>query len=227
MAKPVCVKPVCVIVGIGESLGAGLARRFGAGGYAVALIGRRTAEVERHVEALKAKGVEAHGFPGDAVDPAAVKAIFAAIREGLGDPQVLIYNAAIVGPGRLTETDYDEFQRRITVDTVGAHLAVREVAPAMRRAGRGTILFSGGSLATQPNADWGVLAAGKAAQRAMVIALDQELRGDGVHVATVEIHGHIQSMPYYAPDRLAEAYWGLHQQSPVEFQTELVYREPD
>jgi NAD(P)-dependent dehydrogenase (short-subunit alcohol dehydrogenase family) len=219
-------KPVCVIVGIGESLGASLARRFGAGGYAVALIGRRAAEVERHVQALSAQGLEARGFPGDATDPAAVGKIFSAIRETLGDPEVLIYNAAIVGPGRLTETDFDTFRRRFAVDTEGALLAIQQVVPAMRRAGRGTLLFSGGSLATRPNADWGVLAAGKAAQRAMVIALDQELRGDGIHVATVEIHGHIQSMPYYAPDRLAEAFWALHQQPPAEFETELVYREP-
>jgi NAD(P)-dependent dehydrogenase (short-subunit alcohol dehydrogenase family) len=219
-------KPVCVIVGIGESLGAGLARRFGAGGYAVALIGRRAAEVERHVQALSAQGLEARGFPGDATDPAAVGKIFSAIRETLGDPEVLIYNAAIVGGGSLLEAGFDEFRRRFAVDTDGALLAVQEVAPAMRRAGRGTILFSGGSLAVHPQAVWGVLSVGKAAQRTMVLLLDQELRGDGIHVATVEIHGHIQSMPYYAPDRLAEAFWALHKQPSGEFQTELVYREP-
>lgn len=224
--EQVMAKPVCVIVGIGESLGAGLARRFGAGGYAVALIGRRAAEVERHVDALKAGGVEAHGFPGDASDPAQVAAAFKAIRETLGDPEVLIYNAAIVGGGSLTEVGFDEFRRRMAVDIDGAFLAAREVIPAMRRAGRGTLLFSGGSLATQPQAVWGVLGAGKAAQRSMVLSLAQELGPEGIHVATVEIHGHIQSMPYYAPDRLAEAFWRLHQQRPKEFETELVYLEP-
>jgi NAD(P)-dependent dehydrogenase (short-subunit alcohol dehydrogenase family) len=219
-------RPVCVIVGIGEALGAGLARRFGAEGYALALVGRRAAEVERHVDALKAIGVEAHGFPGDASDPATVKATFAAIRERLGDPEVLIYNAAIIGGCALTEVAFDEFRRRIAVDVDGAFLTAREVIPAMRRTGRGTILFSGGSLATQPQAVWGVLGAGKAAQRSIALSLDQELRGDGIHVATVEIHGHIQTQPYYAPDRLAEAYWRLHRQAPGEFENELVYLEP-
>lgn len=219
-------KPVCVIVGIGDALGAGLARRFGAGGYAVALIGRRAAEVERHARELSALGMEAHAFPGDAVDPGQMDAVFGAIRDRLGDPEVLIYNAAIVGGGSLTEVGFDEFRQRMAVDIDGAFLAAREVIPAMRRAGRGTILFSGGSLATRPQAVWGVLSAGKAAQRSMVLSLASALRGDGIHVATVEIHGHIQSDPYYAPDRLAEAYWRLHQQTPDQFESELVYLEP-
>jgi NAD(P)-dependent dehydrogenase (short-subunit alcohol dehydrogenase family) len=71
-----------------------------------------------------------------------------------------------------------------------------------------------------------VLGAGKAAQRSIALSLAQELKGDGIHVAIVEIHGHIQSDPYYAPDKLAEAYWGLHRQAPGAFETELVYREP-
>jgi NAD(P)-dependent dehydrogenase (short-subunit alcohol dehydrogenase family) len=218
---------VCALVGIGDHLGLGLARRFAAGGYAVALIGRRPDRVEAHAQTLRGEGLEAHGFPADAADAASLAAAFAAIRERLGDPQVLIYNAAIVEQGAIATVDYGYFQHCFEANAGGALRAVQEVLPAMRKAGRGTILFSGGMLAFDPLPDWGILAAGKAALRSLAFSLDKELRGEGVHVATIAIYGSIQFDPFYAPERIADAFWTLHEQGPGEFQRELIFRNED
>lgn len=219
---------ICVLVGTGPSLGAGLARKFAREGCRMALVSRN-AEALAVLEAeLRAEGLDATAFPADAADPASVAACFADIRQRLGDPAILLYNAAIVEPATLSDADFAYVMRCFGANAGGALLCAQQVIPAMRRNERGSILFSGGVLAFEPIPGWGVTAIGKAALRNMALVLDQELRGDGIHVASVAIHGGIQVDPFYAPDRIADAFWTLHQQQPASaFEREVHFKRPD
>jgi NAD(P)-dependent dehydrogenase (short-subunit alcohol dehydrogenase family) len=84
--------PVCAVVGVGEGNGAALARAFAQTGLAVALLARRTDFTGQLAGSLP----DARAYACDASDPAMVAEAFARIREELGDPTTLIYNA---GPG--------------------------------------------------------------------------------------------------------------------------------
>lgn len=217
---------ICAIVGTGPALGAGLAWKFAREGCRVALVSRGVQGTERLQDELRSEGLDATAFPADASDPASVAAAFDLIRETLGDPSILIYNAAIVEPRMLADADYDYFLHCFGANAGGALLCAQQVIPAMRAAGRGTILFSGGVLAFEPIAGWGVTAVGKAALRNMALVLDQELHGDGIHVASVAIHGSIQHDPYYAPGRIAETFWQLHTQT-APFEREVHFKHPE
>src|SRR5690242_19427207 len=84
---------IAAVLGVGPGLGAAVASRFARGGYTVALLARR-ADALRDIEAqITATGARAASFPADAADPDSIAAAFAAVRESLGDPNVLVYNA--------------------------------------------------------------------------------------------------------------------------------------
>lgn len=217
---------ICVIVGAGPDLGIGLARKFASEGCRVALIARRAEPLREVAASLQADGLDVTAFPADATDRESVADVFAAIRLALGEPSILIYNAAIVEPVTLADVDLEYFTRCLNANAVGALICAQQVIPAMRSARRGTILFSGGILAFEPIKGWGVTAVGKAALRNMALVLDQELRDDGIHVASVAIYGAIQKDPFYAPERIAETFWQLHLQE-APFEREVHFKRPD
>ena len=78
-----------LIVGAGPGISASLARQLTAAGLAVGLAARDTAKLG---DIVRETGATA--FAADATDPAAVAALFAAVDERLGEPDVVIYNAS-------------------------------------------------------------------------------------------------------------------------------------
>ena len=160
---------------------------------------------------------------GDETD---LRAAFATIRAQAGDPDVLVYNASLFIPGKPTELGYDDFVTGLRVGVAGALVSAQEVAPAMRAAGRGTILITGSGVALKASAGSAALAAQKAAIRSLAFTLADELGPEGIHVATVTIRGVLAAGTFFDPVRVADAYWELHEEragSPDGWRTELDY----
>ena len=82
-----------VIVGFGPGVSTAVADRFGAAGFAVALIARSEKRLAAAVAMLTAKGISAAAFRADAGDPVAVRAAIAQARAALGPVSVLHWNA--------------------------------------------------------------------------------------------------------------------------------------
>src|ERR1700742_4140995 len=100
-------RPVCVVVGVGPGNGAAFARRFDRDGYAVALLARS----EDYTNQIAGELTEARAFACDAGDPASVERAFAAIREHLGPPEVVVYNAGtgvFGGFDKVTAKDFED-----------------------------------------------------------------------------------------------------------------------
>lgn len=210
----------CIVVGVGPGLGAALARRFDRGGFAIGLIARRAESLDDLARGLSGPTAVA---PADAGDPRALAGAIDAVTAELGDPAVLVYNAAIGAGDGVDELDPAQFNARICVNIGGAFAAARAVYEPMRRAGRGTIVFTGGRLATHPMPSYAALSAGKAGVRALALAMHEAWKPDGIHVGTVTIHGIIGSDERHAPDAIADAFWGLHEQPRGAWDAELVY----
>ena len=210
----------CVVVGAGPGLSAAIARRFAGGGFPVALIARRPESLRALAESLDGTTATA---PADAGDPDAVAAAIADVVGRLGDPGVLVYNAAALHGDRPEELTPAELAATLRVNVGGALAAARAVVQPMRRRGRGTILFTGGGLAMHPSPAYTSLSVGKAAIRALALVLHDAWGPDGVHVGTVTIAGFIRPSTHFAPEAIAEAYWRLHVQPPGEWDAELVY----
>jgi NAD(P)-dependent dehydrogenase (short-subunit alcohol dehydrogenase family) len=206
-------KPVCVVVGVGPGNGAALARRFHAAGYAVALLARSTnltAELARELDGARA-------YACDVGDEASVAATFAAIARELGPVEVLLYNAGSGVWGTVEDVAAKDFEQAWRVNALGAFLASKQVIPAMKQAGAGSIVFIGATASRRGNVKTAAFAPAKAAQRSLAESMARHLWPAGVHVGLMILDGVVdlprtrQMMPgkpdsfFIKPDDVAEA----------------------
>jgi hypothetical protein len=94
-------RPVALVTGVGSGTGAAIARRFSAGGCAVAMParnGKRLAALEDEIENAKA-------FVCDVADEAQLGAVIVAATEALGVPSVLVHNAVGGAFGNFLDID--------------------------------------------------------------------------------------------------------------------------
>ncbi len=217
--------PACFIVGAGPGIGAALATAFAAEGFDIALLARTPSKLRELCSELAQRfGRRVQAYAADAGDEAALQRGLAAAREDFGDPQVLIYNAAATVPGAPTQIPIERLINEFRVNVAGALVAAREVAPAMVRAKQGTILITGGGFAYEPAMKYASLSLGKAALRSLAYTLAQEFGAHGIHVATITVHGFIQTGTPFDPERIAQAYLWLHRQPKGHFDIEKIYK---
>lgn len=212
-----------LIVGVGPGLGLALARAFAAEGHQVALFGR---DIER-LTALSAEVTTPDGtaraYQVDVADADALQAALRSAAHDLGAPSVLVYNAARLVQDTPTGLDAEQLARTFAVNVTGAVVAARTVLPLLD-GGRGTLLFTGGSLAVRPSPLYTSLSLGKAALRAYVQALHEEQQGGEVQVTTVTIDGQIGGGdPRLAPEAVAGAFVDVHRRPREEWEAELRY----
>ena len=178
-------KPVCVVAGIGPGNGAAFARRFAADGYAVALLAR-AAEPAR---GLAAALPDARAWQCDVGDAGSVAEVFDAIRGTLGDPEVVIYNAGSGAFGTFDDVSAADFEASWRVNALGGFLVAKQVVPAMKRAGRGNLVFVGATASRRGAARTAAFAPAKAAQRSLAESLAKHLGPAGIHVSLIVIDG--------------------------------------
>src|SRR5205807_1349605 len=121
---------VAVVVGVGEGLGAALARRF-AEGHRVALVARSTDVTRRVADEIRAAGGVALPISSDATAADEVSAAYREITAELGPVEVLIYNGGRRPFGTLVDTTPEIFEETWRGHTFGAFLWARQVAPDM------------------------------------------------------------------------------------------------
>src|SRR5215475_14192889 len=102
--------PVAVVVGVGPGLGAALARRFAQGGYAVAIIARRADYLHSLAAEIKAAGGRVLEVPADVGNRTQLEAAFATIRQQLGSPEALLYNAGSGTWGTVTAITPEQYE---------------------------------------------------------------------------------------------------------------------
>jgi NAD(P)-dependent dehydrogenase (short-subunit alcohol dehydrogenase family) len=215
------MKPVCAVVGIGPGNGAALARRFAKGGYAVALLSRKTDLSEKLVAEL----TDARAYACDVADAASVKATFARIRSEMGEVDVLAYNAGSGTWGTVEEISPEGFETAWRVNALGLLLASQEVIPAMKAKGAGSIIVIGATASRRGMPRTTAFAPAKAAQKSLAEAMARHLWPAGIHVALIILDGVVdlprtrQAMAdkpddfFIKPDGVAEtAYWLTQQE---------------
>jgi NAD(P)-dependent dehydrogenase (short-subunit alcohol dehydrogenase family) len=213
-------KRVCAVVGVGPGNGAAFARRFAAGGYAVALLARSTELSAQLASALP----DAHAYACDVGDAASVERAFEAIRREMGEVDVLVYNAGSGVWGNVEDISAADFEASWRVNALGALLVSRQVIPAMKRAGAGSIVFVGATASRRGAARTAAFAPAKAAQRSLAESMARHLWPAGIHVSLIVVDGVVslprtrQRMPdkpdsfFIQPDDVAETAYGLSHQ---------------
>ena len=209
-------KPVCVIAGVGEGNGAALARAFSNDGMSVALLARGT-----NFSAKLAKELpDSRAYACDVSDAASVAETFDSIRNELGNPETVVYNAGSGVWGDVESIDLEGFESSWRVNAYGALAVSREVIPSMKAAGRGNIIFIGATASKRGGPKAAAFAPAKAAQRSLAESMARALWPQGIHVALIMIDAVVdlprtrQNMPdkpddfFLKPDDMAaSAVW--------------------
>lgn len=198
-------KPVCLITGAGPGTGYECAKRFAAGGYAVAMLARDQDRLDS--QAAEIDG--ARGYVCDVADLDALVATVEAVRADMGDPSVAIHNAVSGvleggGASKFLESDPTRLERNFRINTTAFLYLARAVAPAMIEAGKGAIIATGNTSAKRGKANFAYFAPTKAAQRILAQAMARDLGPQGVHVAYLIIDAAIdtpRTRPIFAPDK--------------------------
>jgi len=216
-----------VIVGFGPGVSTAVAEKFGAAGFSVALIARSQSRLAAGVEALKAKGVAAAGFPADAGDPAAIRGAIAKARSELGPIAVLHWNASTGrGLGDLMVVEPISMKNAFDVAIVGLLSAVQEALPDLKQAADGAVLVTNGAygdlnpvvdaFAITRNTEGVALA--NAAKGKLVGLLAARLKAEGVFVGEVTIAAVVRAgierdipgIPMIDGEVVADAFWRLY-----------------
>jgi NAD(P)-dependent dehydrogenase (short-subunit alcohol dehydrogenase family) len=222
--------PVAVRWGVGGAV----AQRFAAEGFFVVLTTRTASNAAALQQAIRNQGGECTTVELDVATDASVTAAFARIRDEAGDPTVLVYNAGYL-EGRdlppemelLEHMPTELFDTALDIAARGPFLVVKEVLPAMREAGKGTILITNNaaSLRGRKRYTGQSLYYPRVMMRALAQVLTEEYSEHGIHVANIVIDGLIDSpgtraLPVaqkrpeavMSPEEIADAYWYLHSQ---------------
>src|SRR6058998_3851519 len=221
-------------VGVRWGVGGAIAQKFAQEGFVVVLTTRQAANAAALEQAIRAQGGECMIVELDLVSQASISQAFATIRETVGDPDVLIYNAGYL-EGRdlppekelLEHVPVEIFETAQHIASRGPFLVAQEVLPAMRKRGAGSFLISNNqfSLRGRKRLTGQSLYYPRVMMRTLAQVLTEEYSEHGVHVANVVIDGLIDSPGTRAlprarqnpetvmnPVNIAEAFYYLHTQ---------------
>jgi len=122
-----------VVTGAGSGIGRQVALALMGEGYAVALAGRRKDALEGTVTAGKASGARTLVVPTDVSDPAAVKALFAKVKETFGRLDLLFNNAGTNAPGvPFEDLTFEQWKAVVDVNLTGMFLCAQEAFRLMK-----------------------------------------------------------------------------------------------
>src|ERR671912_1766112 len=110
---------VAAVLGVGPGLGAALARRFAGEGFAIAMMARREDSLARIRQDIVNDGGTTLPVSTDATDADSVAAAFKRVRDELGDPEVLVYNAGAFQMGGVLEISPAQFDESFRANCAG------------------------------------------------------------------------------------------------------------
>jgi short-subunit dehydrogenase len=174
------------ITGASSGIGQALAWRYHQAGWRLALVARRTGEIESWA---RAQGLPADRFRVYGADVAEIDSIVAAgqacLREQ-GVPDVVIANAGIsIGVDTAAREDLDVIARSFAVNNVGLAATFHPFVQPMAQRGSGALVGIASVAGIRGLPGHGAYCASKAAVISYCESLRGELRASGVKVVTI------------------------------------------
>jgi 3-oxoacyl-[acyl-carrier protein] reductase len=178
---------VALVTGASRGLGAAIAERLGADGFAVAVnYARSSAQADEVVARIRETGSVAEAVQADVTDETAVAELVASVRASLGEVHTLVLNATGPQPSAaVAELTWQAQLDQLEFFVKSPTLLVREVVPGMTRAGAGRVIHVGSDIIERALPGSSAYAAAKAAQLGLSRVWARELAPLGITVNTV------------------------------------------
>lgn len=176
---------VALITGASSGIGQALARQLAAAGCRVGLLARRGSLLQALAEEISVAGGTAAWISADVSQREQVLASARDLAGKLGPIDLLIANAGMGSPTRLTPFNTEEQEQVIRVNFLGVIYAIEAVLPGMLERGRGHLAAVSSLAAYKGLPGEAAYCASKAALHSYLEALRIQLRGKGVTVTTL------------------------------------------
>ena len=226
------MRPLLLVTGIGDGLGAATADAFAAAGHDVLGLARSEDAAASIAARVGARGGAYTHIACDVTDTAQVASVLEPHLERIA---VLIHNAQALSIKPLAETEASDFERAWRVACFGGFVAAQAVLPGMTKRRRGTIIFSGATASRRGGPKFAAFASAKFALRGLAQSMSREYGPSGIHVAHVVIDGLIEGAktdvrfgsaptPRMMPEAVARTYLDLATQPSSAWTHELDLR---
>lgn len=175
-----------LITGASGGIGSAAARRFAAAGASLVLSSDDAQGCEALAAELRETGTHVTAITADLAQAAQVKALAREAEAAAGRIDVLVCNAGIEGHvGPIGDADAEAARRVFAVNVESAMLLTAALAPAMARAGTGSIVLVSSIAGIRGNRAIGIYGMSKAALAQLARNLAVELGPSGVRVNAI------------------------------------------
>ena len=174
-----------LVTGAGSGIGRAIAVALGRVVASVALVGRRSAELEAVAAAIKTAGGRALPLALDITDFEAVKRAHAAVLAMGAKVDILVNNAGIAESAALEKTSDALWDKTMAINVRAPYLLTRLFAPAMAERGFGRIVNIASIAALEGSAYTAAYTASKHGLLGMTRAFSKEFAPRGVTVNAV------------------------------------------
>jgi 3-oxoacyl-[acyl-carrier protein] reductase len=170
-----------IVTGAGRGLGRELGLAFASAGADTALFSRSREPLLETEDQARREGARTLAVAGDVTDPEQVQSMVDRVMETFGRVDVLVNNAAIIGPPRfLEDADPEAWRRIVETNLNGPCFCARAVLPRMLKQGRGRIINVSSGLARMAFPRFSGYCSTKAGLEQMTRCLAEEFSGTGV-----------------------------------------------
>ena len=223
-------KKVCLVIGVGDGVGAAIAKAFALDGFETVITrrARNLPDLEAIAQKIRDQGGVVHARGVDARSEEETIALFQEIERDIGPIEVMVFNIGANVRFAVEATTARVFTKVWEMACFAGFLAGREAAKVMVPRGRGTILFTGATASMRGRENFSAFASAKAGLRAVAQSMARELGKKNIHVAHIVCDGSIdgvfsrENIPdldqrlaedrVLKPDDIALNYLSLHHQ---------------
>ena len=223
-------KKVCLVIGVGDGVGAAIAKAFALDGFETVITrrARNLPDLEAIAQKIRDQGGVVHARGVDARSEEETIALFQEIERDIGPIEVMVFNIGANVRFAIEATTARVFTKVWEMACFAGFLAGREAAKVMVPRGRGTILFTGATASMRGRENFSAFASAKAGLRAVAQSMARELGKKNIHVAHIVCDGSIdgvfsrENIPdldqrlaedrVLKPDDIALNYLSLHHQ---------------
>ena len=184
---------IALVTGAGRGIGRDIAQRLAREGYACGLIARTQSQLEETADLIRKAGGKALVTPTDVSKREQVLAAVERVEKELGPISALINNAGAYLRKPLLEITEEDFDFQLKVNAYGPFFCTQAVVGKMAERGGGTVIFVLGSETRGGPAQYSAYNASKLAQRAIAESVAYEFMHLGVHAASLDVDGAVDS----------------------------------
>ncbi|PPR76588.1 MAG: putative oxidoreductase YciK [Alphaproteobacteria bacterium MarineAlpha2_Bin1] len=187
MNKKILNNKIVLITGASRGIGAAVAKRFAREGAHLILVSRNQGGLEKIDDEIRTSGIKPTLVPIDITDEKNMDLMASEISKRFGKIDVLVGNAAILGPlSPMSHYDPKMWKNIFDVNVHANWRLIRNFEMLLRQSKFGRAIFVTSGIARKIRAYWGPYSASKAALEKMVLDWSEEIKKTNLKVNIID-----------------------------------------